>query len=503
MGEEKSKPAIPHAPQEPTALPVGWVERSETHQAHVTGAHGGFRSALPTLRTALRTLITAAFLAAAAPSQAQPEPPTSVTGIAPSDLAAYPEVRAHVEKGRYLDALAALQAVQSAHGDDPAYFNLLGILALKIGDHATAVTAFERVVLMQPENAGAWLDLAIASAESGNTTGATAYFDYVESTFNPPPVVRVVISRYRARMAARVDESPWQSYADVMVGVDTNANSGLQTSAIPLTFGADRINLILDPSLQARTDQFTHLGIGTRYRERLGDNIAEVSMGVRTREYVHEKNFSTVGANLSAGLHRSTLLGDASAWLHLERLWLGGSSLMNNLRAVVQVERPVEGCRLGASAEFEWRRYTALKTLDANVLWGQAGIACDWKLAQIPVQSILIGRLGFDDPTGPRAGGYTQHNELIAQLGMPVAWGARADLSLTLAQARDDEGYSPLLEQNAPRRLDRQTLRLSVLAPVTTEVDLQLLAEDNRFKSNLALFRQSGRSLTVGFRYRF
>ena len=423
--------------------------------------------------------------------------------ITAADLDAYPEVRTHIEQGRLPEALSALQARQPRHGDDPAYFNLLGILALKIGDYATAVTAFERVVLMQPENAGAWLDLAIASAETGNTTGATGYFDYIESQFNPPPVVRVVISRYRARMAARGDVSPWQSHVDAMFGVDTNANSGLQTSAIPLTFGADRINLVLDPSFQARSDRFLQAGAGTRYRQRLGSNIAELSMGVRTREYLNEKNFSTVSANLSAGLHRATLLGDASAWLHLERLWLGGASLLNNLRAVAQIERPIEACRLGMSAETEWRRYTTLKSLDSNLVWGQAGVACDWKLAQIPVQTILIGRIGFDDPTGARAGGYTRHNELIAQIGMPLAWGARADLSMSLAQARDDEGYSPLLEQNAARSLDRHTIRLAVVAPMTPEIDLQILAEDNRFKSNLALFRQSGKSLSVGFRYRF
>ncbi|OWW19000.1 tetratricopeptide repeat protein [Noviherbaspirillum denitrificans] len=445
-------------------------------------------------------------MAAAAPAHAQsaaPVPSTSLNGIAPADLDAYPGIRAHVEQGNYAEALSALQAVQAGHSDDPAYFNLLGILALKLADYATAVTALERVVLMQPDNAGAWLDLAIASAETGNITSAAGYFDYVESQFNPPPSVRVVVSRYRARMTARSSESPWQSHVDFLYGVDTNANSGLQTSAIPLTFGADRINLILDPSFQARTDHFMQAGVGTRYRTRLGSSIAELSVGVRSREYLHEKNFSTISANASAGLHRATLLGDASAWLHLERLWLGGSSLLNNLRAIAQIERPMEGCRLGGSAELEWRRYTTLKTLDANVIWGQGGIACDWKAGQLPVQTILIGRVGFDDPTGPRAGGQTRHKELIGQVGMPLAWGARADLSMTVAEARDDEGYSPLLEQNAARTLDRHTIRFSVVAPVSADMDLQLLAEDNRFKSNLALFRQSGKSLSVGLRYRF
>lgn len=484
-----------------TPIPkVGGVERSETHQPTATKP-----AVSPViLKRILRTLFAALTVAAAAATaHAQLAPSTSLNGIGAADLDAYPDIRAQVEQGRYAEAMAALQAMQARHNDDPAYFNLVGILALKAKDHAAAVTAFERVVLMQPDNAGAWLDLAIASAEAGNASSAAGYFDHVESQFNPPPAVRVVISRYRARMAAQGMEARWQTHVDLMAGVDTNANSGLQTSAIPLTFGADRINLLLDPSFQARTDRFLQAGVGTRYRERFGSSIAELSMGVRTREYLHEKNFSTVSANLSAGLHRTTAFGDASAWLHLERLWLGGSSLLNNVRAVGQVESPFQGCRLGASAELEWRRYTSLNTLNADIVWGQGGVACDWKAEQLPVQTILIGRIGFDEPTGSRAGGRTRHDELIAQVGMPLAWGAHADLSMTIAQARDKEGYSPLLEQNAARILDRHTIRLFVVAPVTSDMDLQILAEDNRFKSNLALFRQSGKSLSVGFRYRF
>lgn len=418
-------------------------------------------------------------------------------------MARYPEVRAFIEQGRFGDALSALQTRQSRHENDPNYFNLLGILALKAGNYADAVIAFERVVLMQPDNAGAWLDLAISSAETGNLTGANAYFDYVESQFNPPPALRVVISRYRARIAARPDISPWQIQVDTMIGVDSNANSGLQRSAIPLTFGAERIDLLLDPSFQAKSDRFVQAGVGAQYQQRLGDSIGELSMGVRTREYEHEKNFSTLSANLSAGLHRATHAGDASAWLHLERLWLGGSPLLYNIRAVAQLEHPHENCRLGVSAEAEWRRYTQLTTLDANLIWGQAGIACDWTLARVPLQTTLIGRIGFDDPNGSRAGGTTRHNELVAQAAMPLAWGARAELSMIFASSRDAEGYSPLLEQNAVRRLNRRNLRLLVTVPITATSDFNILAEDNRFKSNLALFQQSGKSLSVGFRHRF
>ncbi|RJF99492.1 tetratricopeptide repeat protein [Noviherbaspirillum saxi] len=438
---------------------------------------------------------------------AQPKPvaasSTSMDGIATEDLAPYPEVRAHLDLGNVPAALTALQTRERQHSDDPNYFNLVGILALKLADYATAVTAFERVVLMQPENAGAWLDLAIASAETGNAAGANAYFDYVETQFNPPPLVNVIISRYRARMAARAHISPWQISADAMFGVDSNANSGLQNLAIPITEQGERFDYLLDPTFQARSDRYIQAGVNARYRQTLGENTLDLSAGLRTRDYVHENSFSTVSANLSAGLYRATTFGDAAALLHYENLWLGGSSLLRNVRAVAQIEHPVENCRIGFSAESEWRRYADRRIFDANILWGQAGVACDFKLEAIPVQTILIGRAGFDDPVYDRAGGETRHTELIAQFAMPIAWGARLEFTTTFAKAVDREGYSALLEDNAARRLNRRNIRLGVTVPFTPVSDVMVLAEDNRFQSNLALFRQSGQSISVGYRYRF
>jgi hypothetical protein len=417
---------------------------------------------------------------------------------------AYAEIRQLIVDGRFEAALKALEARTDIDENDPAYFNLLGVVALKAGNHAVAVSALERVVLMQPDNAGAWLDLAIASAAAGHGASAGAYFDYVEEQFAPPPALRALIVRYRARLAApAAPASPWRSYAEALAGVDTNANSGLRSSSIPLTFGAERVEFLLDPTFQARSDRFAQVGAGTRYTQRFGDNTAELAIGARTRTYVREDKFSTINLNASGGLRRPTPFGEASAWLNLDRLWLGGSALLNSVRTVVQIERPIRSCRLGVGLESESRRYQALSYLNSDIIWGQAGLACDWRLGQQPVQTILLGRVGNDRPTGDRPGGKTRQQELIAQIAVPFASGVRSELSIALASARDTLGYSSLLEQNATRRLDRRNIRLQLAFPLRGATDFLLTTEDNRFDSNLDLFRQSGKSVSVGIRQQF
>lgn len=458
-------------------------------------------------------LVTALAVFGAAPAQAQEPAQNTVAESTDTvsrhagmlaDIESYPDVRDYLAKNQPVQALNALQAHQSNHDNDPNYFYLLGIVAIKAGDYSVAAESLERVVIMQPDNAGAWLDLAIVSTETGNFTSARSYFDHIEAEFSPPSALRIVIARYRDRIAAQLKiRSPWGFHVEAMAGVDSNANSGLQNSVVPLTFGIERVDLILDPAYQARSDTFMQAGAGAHYKQQIGDSQVEAIMSVRQRTYLHEHDFSTLDVNLSTGFYRPTSLGDASFWLHLEHLSLGGQSLMRNIRAAAQIEHPYAGCRLGLGAEAEWRRYVELKTLDADILWAQAGIACDWNIARIPVQTTLVNRIGIDTPTENRPGGRTRRGELIAQLAMPLAWGANAEFSMTLATARDAEGYSPLLEQNAARRLDRHNTRLLLTVPLNASTEFIFVAEDNRFVSNLVLFQQSGKSISVGLRKRF
>ena len=418
-------------------------------------------------------------------------------------LNSYPEVRDYLEKGQPDKALTVLRAKYIEHENDPDYFYLSGILALKANDYTGAASAFERVVLMQPDNAGAWLDLGIANAEAGNAATALGYFDYIESQFSPPDAVRRLITRYRVLIATQPKTSPWQFYVQAMGGVDSNANSGLLNSTVPVTLGGERLDLLLDPAYQARSDNFAQLDAGARYKRQIGENQAELVMGLRQRAYQREHDFSTLDLSVSGGLRRPTSIGDIAFWLHLEHLRLGGNSLLNNVRAVAQIEHPFESCRFGLGTEAEWRRYISASTLDANVLWGQAGVACDWHIATLPVQSTFIGRIGLDTPTADRPGGSAKRGEWIAQFGVPLPKNARVELSFAYATARDNDGYSPLLENNAARRLDRRNIRLLLTMPVANLAEVILLVDDNRFTSNLTLFQQNGQSVSVGLRRRF
>jgi tetratricopeptide (TPR) repeat protein len=421
-----------------------------------------------------------------------------------SDLDAYPDARDFVAQRKFADALRVLQGHAAHHENDPSYYYLLGAVAVKVPNYAVAASAFERVVVMQPENAGAWMDLAVASAELGNSVSALEYFKYIETEFNPPPALRDVIASYRRRLTARAAQaSPWHGNAQAALGVDTNANSGLNVTSIPLTVRDERIVLTLDPAYRARSDTYAQAVAGVSWKRPVDGNTLELAAGIRQRSFRHEHDFSTTELDASAGLQRPTALGDAGAWIYVEHLSLGGKSLVRNMRAVAQIERPHGECRTGVAAEFEWRRYVSLTPLDANITWLQAGIACDLRIIDHTVQTALVSRIGYDRSMDNRPGGDTRRAELAGHVSGPLGYGVTVELSATLSFSRDTLGYSPLLEQNAVRRLDRGNARILLTRPLGRYTEAMLLVEDNRYHSNLDLFEQSGKNFAIGIRQRF
>lgn len=456
-----------------------------------------------------------ALLLAAATQVAAASPPKPVAVQRGNDLeaqlAGYPDVLALLLEGNSKAALLALRGYQDRgrelggkYGNDAQYQNLLGMLALKNGDHALAAAAFERVVLIDPENAGAWIDLAISSAEVGEDNSALDYFDYIENRFAPPAAMLSLIDGLRADIKRRAQLRGWRFTLQGMAGFDANANGGLQDSMIFLTLGEQRLGLSLDPDFHARGDSFVQLGGSARFlAAHNGPYQLEFAASARQRSYVHEHDFSTLDVNASLGLHRRVGDGDASVWLHGSVLMLGGERFMTSNRVGLQFEQPMGDCFGGLSGELEARRYATSATLNGDLAWAQSGLACRWKLLGKKLQTTMIARIGNDRPNAVRAGGQTLRSELLLQLALPADNGSRTELTWQMTRARDREGYSALLENNAVRCMTRHLLRLAWSRPMPGATELVLAAENNRVLSNLPLFQQAGNTVSIEIRKQF
>ncbi|MBR7801493.1 tetratricopeptide repeat protein [Undibacterium fentianense] len=404
----------------------------------------------------------------------------------------------------YVEAQQALENELASHENEANYFNVLGVLQLKQQNYLGAAASFERAVLIDPSNAGSWMDLAIATLETGNLGSASSYFDYIEVTFKPSKDIQQVIDGYkRFIQKAKEPKKKLRYTAEFGVGRDSNANSGLQSAYIPITFGSDRVNLPLDPSYQARSDQYVAAALQARYDSPFDVPGLEMNASVKRRGYQRERDFSTTELSGNVGWQRPSPLGLVGVTAFTDVSWLGDKGLLRDFRLSGSIERSWRDCFYGASLENEWRRYMGLHSQDADLRWAQLAGACKMPIAGKALQATIVARYGNDLPTRQRAGGKTRRKEVVAQLGAVFRPQWRFDLSWNAAFALDSEGYSPLLENNARRQVTRRTARIQLTKTLNADLDLFFRVDDSSIASNILLFSQKAKSFNLGLQRRF
>ena len=179
------------------------------------------------------------------------------------------------------------------------------------------------------------------------------------------------------------------------------------------------------------------------------------------------------------------------------------------VRLGAALERDFAGCTHRIGMEAEARRQQTSSYLDGN-LWGALfSSQCD--LASL---SALRGwRLGAemrastDRPlSADRPGGRQQ--QLGLTLKLAGTWGpVSTEASATSVSAKDQDGYSPLLENNARRNFRQHQFQLEisyrVLALGSASADAFLQWSDTRQTSNISLFANSGSTTYAGVRWRW
>jgi len=141
------------------------------------------------------------------------------------------EADALVKNGKPADAYALLEPLEFERSGEIRFDYLLGIAALDSGKPDKATLAFERVLAMDKNFAGARLDMARAYYQLGDLPRAKTEFEEVMKQ-NPPEGARVTIQKYLDTIAAQElsKQTRVTGYIEGTVGHDRNVNSGTDSS---------------------------------------------------------------------------------------------------------------------------------------------------------------------------------------------------------------------------------------------------------------------------------
>jgi len=229
------------------------------------------------------------------------------------------KAEALMKAGKPAEAYALLEPLEDKYAGDPRFDYLLGIAALDSGKADRATLAFERVLAVNPDFAGARLDMARAYFQLGDMTRAKTEFETVLGQ-NPPQAARVIILKYLAEIAQREKAklTVISAYVEAAFGRDSNVNNSTSQSQVSVP-SLGNITFTLDPTNVQRKDNYFLYAAG-------GDITHEVTPGValfagvngRYRANTSEDRFDFKSADIRGGvalvresnIFRATLSGE-------------------------------------------------------------------------------------------------------------------------------------------------------------------------------------------------
>lgn len=399
--------------------------------------------------------------------------------------------------------------------EQPAFLAAYGALWLEDGEPEQALIWLERSLLLDPHNLGAQADHALALAALGEPDGLRALVRAWQDRADIPPALRDKLMPPVATTASaplprvRLGGLPvvdWVSRAEatVLLGRDTNLDQSPRLDQLTLTAPEGPIPL---PVLtQPRQGAALLADLSWQAARRFGSGpIVRTSLNLAARHAPSQSGTDWQQAQWTLNASR-----DWGSWRgqgHLEISWVGGrlSEPYTTVRLRVAAERRAGACTWLAGLEAEDRTQSQTRSADSQTTGGLLASACP--LSALPGWTFgATLRSALDQPkNNDRPGGRQRSWSGGLRLQGAMAGGLQVDAHLRYRLAADAEGYSPLLENNARRRLNQSLfgLELSRPLPWSTLGDARWVLQANWFeqRSNLPLFKNNGASAYAGLRW--
>ncbi len=201
--------------------------------------------------------------------------------------------------GKAADAYALLLPLQFEQAGDPVYDYLLGVAALDSGNFNAATFAFERVLAVNPNHAGARMDMARAYFALNDLSRAAEQFKLV-LTLNPPASVKKLAESHLARIEVlqKARFPALTAYVEATLGYDTNITNVTRdfSNAVFQSYGIAGLQP-LGNSIP-RDDAYFGVNTGLLYNLPQDENASLFfGLDAKQKEYFTEHNYRSTTLN--------------------------------------------------------------------------------------------------------------------------------------------------------------------------------------------------------------
>ena len=416
-----------------------------------------------------------------------------------------------MKSGKAAEAYALLEPLEFEKAGDKRFDYLLGIAALDSGKADKATIAFERVIAVDPNFAGARLDMARAYFQLGDLPRAKTEFDTVMKQ-NPPEAARATIQKYLDAMAAQEKalQTRITAYIEGTVGRDTNINSSTSQGQIPIPVFGNLVFTLSQANI-AMADSYAGIAMGGEVTHSVSPKLAlYAGADLRQRGYTSESQFDTVDLLEHAGVSYTTGDDTFRAGLLGDQYMLSTTRLYNTAGVNGEWRHILSpGNQLSMFGQFSSFRFQPDSMRIQN--FDQSIVGAGWMHVMPDGKSALFGSMfvGHEksvapvtaiNPTGGRADGNKDMTGL--RLGTQVMLNDKWDYfeSVGFQWARYDKDNAAFLVTRDDRQMD-VTLGLNWHFDKLWTVRPQLALSRN--DSNIEIYRYHRADVSVAVRRDF
>jgi len=213
------------------------------------------------------------------------------------------KAEALMKEGKPAEAYSLLEPFEFQQSGNIKFDYLLGIAALDSGKPDKATLAFERVLAVDPNFAGARIDMGRAYFQLGDFTRAKTEFETV-LTQNPPPAARATINNYLAAIEKQESAKKTKAtgYIEAFVGHDTNVNFATSQSQIAVPALGNLI-FTLNPTGVEAPDDYLGYAFGGEVTHQITPALGVYAgADLRSRSNMTEDRFDSTSLDARAGL---------------------------------------------------------------------------------------------------------------------------------------------------------------------------------------------------------
>lgn len=374
------------------------------------------------------------------------------------------------------------------------YLNAMRLMTQ--GRHGEARAALEQLIALEPQHAGAWLDLAISHCALGNAAEAERLFREIEVRFAPSAGILEVINGHRASGCKLWQPRSYRSVA-LARGRDSNVNQGASNPVFATGSGPDRIEQLLADDFLPKPDSYVQASLD--YTRELTAAGAVGLVQLRSR---HHDSLTDQDTNaLLMGLDQPFRLGglDTRALASISLVSLGGQLYQHQLqlqgRVAPRLPLP-SSYELILAASVSHIEYMRRKNFDSNT--GEASALFNYNSPRTRVQGALgalfdrgqPGRLG-----GDRRGWYTS-----VQWQRALGADYLGELGWTRQDWRGQLAYAPD-QINDVRHQSTRQVRAALSKNLTPHHTVQLEWRRVHNKENISLFQYNSQVMQVNWRW--